>query len=678
MNVLFIGYADHRAAGMIHLHHFANELTELGQQVLALMPGDLSHAQTLRHPPRYAMESARFDGARLAADLLARVRAFAPDVVHAWTPRNLPARAGLVLSIACHAPLIIHYEDDEEELYHSLVGDVFTNRADFLDSWQHPDWQPHYYHPVFSAPACHLATGFTAICQPLIPRLEQQWVKPAHLLYPGVDLEQFADTLQPEAALLDSLNLRSKRVIVYSGPLNELHDFQLLIEAVAQLRAEFPDLVIVHVGRVFTPQLLDAPLERFGMREHVRFVGHVMHKDVPRYLALADVLVQTGKPGAYNESRLPSKLPEYMAMGKPIVTFSVGFGRLLEDGVEALKTHTDSAEELAQQLARLLRNPALCQRLGANARRKAAQLFNWRENTIGLLRWYAQMCEHARTQPAAAWRDVPHSEVSRARFALSKAPMPELRVNILVVGSAPRAARLAAALAQDAAAHSIYPAAFSVRRSDTLPAAFPNPERPSVIVLSEVVAPVVATEVASADMTTEVVTTPPVVATSVTSANMTTEVVTTPPVVATSVANADMTTKVVTTVSVGSVDAARYLARVCVWEAEGQELPAAPAHGYDFLLRGDADDPAALMRLVAEISNMAWQPKPLRAAAPLAEPNRAPIAVPAATAPPANAAAPVPRYRNRLSYLLAEAARNYEAGGWRLLAKHTLHFLRHQ
>jgi hypothetical protein len=326
-----------------------------------------------------------------------------------------------------------------------------------------------------------------------------------------------------------------------------------------------------------------------------------------------------------------------MAMGKPIVTFSVGFGRLLEEGVEALKTHTDSAQELASQLARLLRDPALCQRLGVNARRKAAALFNWRENTIGLLRWYTQMCEHARTQTvaAAAWRDVPHSEVSRARFALSKAPIQELRVNILVVGSSPRAVRLAGAFAQDAAAHSVYPAAYSVRRSDMLPAAFLNAERPSVIVLSDVVAPVVATSVANVDMTTEVVTT-------------------------------------------GVMDAAHFLARVCVWESEGQVLPAAPAHGYDFLLRGDADDPAVLMLLVAEISNMAWQPKPLRGGAPPAKPTRAPIVIPAATVQPVNAAAPAPRYRNRLSYLLAEAARNYEVGGWRLLAKHTLRYLRHQ
>src|SRR5262249_46812472 len=143
-------------------------------------------------------------------------------------------------------------------------------------------------------------------------------------------------------------------------------------DAVSELIPEFPNLVLLHIGRTNIARELNEMVERLNMQDHVRFVGPIMHKDVPAYLALADILVRTGKPGVFNESRLPSKLPEYMAMGKPIITFSVGFGQELEDGEEVLKTYTESSAELRDLIKCLLLDRELCGRLGANARRKAA------------------------------------------------------------------------------------------------------------------------------------------------------------------------------------------------------------------------------------------------------------------------------------------------------------------
>ena len=41
--------------------------------------------------------------------------------------------------------------------------------------------------------------------------------------------------------------------------------------------------------------------------------GFVPKARLPRLLALADVLVQPGRAGAFNDYRLPSKLPEFLA-----------------------------------------------------------------------------------------------------------------------------------------------------------------------------------------------------------------------------------------------------------------------------------------------------------------------------------------------------------------------------
>ena len=55
-----------------------------------------------------------------------------------------------------------------------------------------------------------------------------------------------------------------------------------------------------------------------------------------RLIELADIVVQPGRQNDYNEYRLPSKLPDFLCIGKPLVTSTTNLGRKLEDGEEAL------------------------------------------------------------------------------------------------------------------------------------------------------------------------------------------------------------------------------------------------------------------------------------------------------------------------------------------------------
>ena len=47
--------------------------------------------------------------------------------------------------------------------------------------------------------------------------------------------------------------------------------------------------------------------------------------------ALADVLVQPGRAGPFNDYRLPSKLPEFLSAGRPVVLPATNLARQLRD-----------------------------------------------------------------------------------------------------------------------------------------------------------------------------------------------------------------------------------------------------------------------------------------------------------------------------------------------------------
>lgn len=392
MHIVMVGYMDLTGPGVIHLYHFANELERRGHKVLVLLDGDTDTIELMEEPPLCQVAQAKFNPQGLEPAFVRKIKDFDPDLVHIWTPRNVTGRVGLAIKYHTDAKLIIHYEDDEDFLQDFHQADALGNLDYFVQTLEDPHcfiWQ----HPVVSFLANHFADAFTAICPPYIPRLERQWGKKAFLLYPGVDLARFhPDT--DAAQLRRKLDLEGQEVIVYSGSISAFHQFDLVLQAFALVADRRPRAKLIHAGPIYIEEEVKTQVRRLGLADRVHFMGAIPHKDIHRYLALGDALVQCGEPNTFNEFRLPAKLPEYLAMGKPVITFSAGIGRQLADGKEVLKTYTGTSDELATRIEQVLQDPKLQKRLGAGARRKAETLFNWQDNTTNLVNVYKTVLDN--------------------------------------------------------------------------------------------------------------------------------------------------------------------------------------------------------------------------------------------------------------------------------------------
>jgi glycosyltransferase involved in cell wall biosynthesis len=115
----------------------------------------------------------------------------------------------------------------------------------------------------------------------------------------------------------------------------------------------------------------------------VRWLGHV--KDMPALFHSVDAVVLP----SYREG-LPKGLIEAAACALPLVTTDVpGCREVVTDGEDGLLVPVRNAEALADAIARLQADPALCARLGAAARRKALSQFEERsvvERTLNVYR----------------------------------------------------------------------------------------------------------------------------------------------------------------------------------------------------------------------------------------------------------------------------------------------------
>jgi len=117
----------------------------------------------------------------------------------------------------------------------------------------------------------------------------------------------------------------------------------------------------------------------------------VSHDEVPRLLDACDVLVSPHVPldAGAEFFGSPTKLFEYMAMGRGIVASRLGqIGEVLEHERTALLVEPGNVNELKDAIGRLSSSKELRERLGAAARRAAVERHTWKHNAQKVLDAY--------------------------------------------------------------------------------------------------------------------------------------------------------------------------------------------------------------------------------------------------------------------------------------------------
>jgi hypothetical protein len=210
---------------------------------------------------------------------------------------------------------------------------------------------------------------------------------PTEVVWPAYEPDLFtADP--PDPALRRRLGIADEEsVIVYAGNAHhsnaaELRSLHLAVAAVN--RAGRP-LKLVRLGRDYI-QFVERELR--SVERHVVRVPLQPRAEVPRYMRLADVLVQPGRTDGFDDYRFPSKLPEFFATGRPVVLPATNIGRFVKDGDEAILLHRGDALEIAAAVERILDDSALRLRLGRGARAFAERSFSWSASAERLRRLY--------------------------------------------------------------------------------------------------------------------------------------------------------------------------------------------------------------------------------------------------------------------------------------------------
>ncbi|MFZ5496123.1 MAG: glycosyltransferase [Verrucomicrobiota bacterium] len=382
MNLLFVNYGDFTTNSLNHIGGFANWLAAAGHACVVAVPDG---ADTLRvvHAPRF--QAATF------ADVLAAEGRLFPDgrpaaLLHAWTPRESVRKFILAhqrLSPATR--VVVHLEDNEEHLLAAFAKQPTAELRGLADDELQARLPAALSHPRRYRNLLHVADGATVITGRL-----REFVPapvPTHLLPPGVDFDLYS----PRAAgaeLRRDLGLSpADKVVVYAGSTTFANQAEIreLLRAIHRLDRPERPVRLVRTG--FHPAEFFAACD-FDWKRFTVDAGFVEKARLPALLALADVLVQPGRPGAFDDYRLPSKLPEFLAMGRPVVLPACNLGTVLRDGEEALVLRDGSAGEIALRCEQVFADPALAARLGGNGAAFARRHFDLAQIGPALLKFY--------------------------------------------------------------------------------------------------------------------------------------------------------------------------------------------------------------------------------------------------------------------------------------------------
>jgi len=127
------------------------------------------------------------------------------------------------------------------------------------------------------------------------------------------------------------------------------------------------------------------------LEDHVLFTGRIPDADVEVVLATADVCVCPDPLNPLNDVSTMNKMLEYMACGRPIVAFDLREHRY-SAGEGALYARPNEDEDLADKIATLLDDPALCAQMGDYNRQRFLDRMAWEHNAGRLVQAYGRLC----------------------------------------------------------------------------------------------------------------------------------------------------------------------------------------------------------------------------------------------------------------------------------------------
>jgi glycosyltransferase involved in cell wall biosynthesis len=306
-------------------------------------------------------------GRQNAKHLRKTINEFQPDIIFVWGMWQLNPQLAVLAEDLCPGRVTYYFcgfwpikeleKDPHTSFWESREQKVWIRLLKRPVAWTISKILEHQRH---RGPQClHMA----CVSQFVLDTLRSGGLEPAdgRVIYGGIDLKRFH---RPLDAAREHESLQNPLRLLYAGRVSPVKGVDTAIEAMVRIAHRHDpadvNLTIVGSGHPDFVEYLQHFVREQGIESYVTFHGRVQKYDMPQILHEFDVLLF---PSTWEEP-LARTMMEGLAAGLTLVSTTTGGSKeILEHGQNCLTFQAGDAEDLAQQLERLLTEPLLGRQL---------------------------------------------------------------------------------------------------------------------------------------------------------------------------------------------------------------------------------------------------------------------------------------------------------------------------
>lgn len=183
-----------------------------------------------------------------------------------------------------------------------------------------------------------------------IPAIESRGVDIKKIYYLPNAAEELYKPVQLEPDAPERAKIPDGFIVMFAGNIGAAQDFPTILAAAECLKTR-DDIHWVIVGDGRMREWVEAQVRERGLEKTVHLIGRYPLEVMPRFFALADIMLVTLKDEYIFSLTIPSKIQSYMACAKPIVAAINGEGaRIIIESGSGIVSAAEDPEGLAKAI----------------------------------------------------------------------------------------------------------------------------------------------------------------------------------------------------------------------------------------------------------------------------------------------------------------------------------------
>jgi len=198
--------------------------------------------------------------------------------------------------------------------------------------------------------------------------------KKIYVIKNGIDVYAFRPSVDG-TSIQRKYNPNGNFVISYIGTLGMAHKIDIILEVAEGLKRD-DSIKFLLIGEGAEKERLKKIKERRNL-SNVIFIDQQPREEIAKFISASDVCLVLLRNTSLFKTVIPSKMFEFMAMGKPIILGVDGEARgILNKAKAGIYIPPEDEESLKKAILKLYHNRELCSKFGINGREFVVKNYN--------------------------------------------------------------------------------------------------------------------------------------------------------------------------------------------------------------------------------------------------------------------------------------------------------------